>query len=132
MPREEIEFSLTYNNTASVWISIDQILDAFGLDRDGLGNGDRVADAVRAVAERMPTYVTLKEAKKRSGRGQEDVYPVVQFVKRGGDMTSLPELECRFMAVPRVRGQEIREPAQLDGWLREGSARAVESICEWE
>ncbi len=79
----------------------------------------------------MPTYITLKDVKKRWGKGQEDIFPVAQFEKLWGDMTGLPELDCRFVAVPRKRGQQLKEPAQLDGWLRDGSAAHVESLCEW-
>ncbi len=46
-------------------------------------------------------------------------------------MTALPELDRRFVAVPRMRGQQLKEPAQLDGWLRDGSAAFTESLCEW-
>ncbi len=38
-----------------------------------------MAQAVRAMAARMPTYITLKDVKKRWGKGQEDVLPVAQF-----------------------------------------------------
>jgi hypothetical protein len=34
--------------------------------------------------------------------------------------------------VPRVRGQQLKEPAQLDGWLRDGSAAWAEGLCDWE
>ena len=37
----------------------------------------------------MPTYITLKDVKKRWGKGQEDVFPVAQFEKLWGDMTAL-------------------------------------------
>ncbi len=80
----------------------------------------------------MPTYITLKDVKKRWGKGQEDVLPVAQFEKLWGDMTALPELPCRFVAVPRRRGQQLKEPAQLDGWLRDGSAAYVESLCAFD
>ena len=40
----------------------------------------------------MPTYITLKDVKKRWGKGQEDVLPVAQFEKLWGDMTGLAEL----------------------------------------
>ena len=79
----------------------------------------------------MPTYITLKDVKKRWGKGQEDIFPVAQFEKLWGDMTSLPELDCRFVAVGRMRGQQLKEPAQLDAWLRDGSAAYTESLCEW-
>jgi hypothetical protein len=80
----------------------------------------------------MPTYVTLKEVKKRWGHGQEDIFPVCQFEKLWVDMSSLPEIDARFVAVPRLRGQQLKDQAQLDGWLRDGSAAYVESLCEWE
>jgi hypothetical protein len=35
------------------------------------------------------------------------------------------------VAVPRARGQQLKEQAQLDGWLRDGSAAHVESLCAW-
>jgi len=60
------------------------------------------------------------------------VFPVAQFEKLWGDMTALPEIKSRFVVVPRQRGQQLKEPAQLDGWLRDGSAGYVERICEWE
>ncbi|MFO0925894.1 MAG: hypothetical protein U0736_02515 [Gemmataceae bacterium] len=87
---------------------------------------------VRRLAGRMPTYVTLKEVKKRPGHGQEDVYPVCQFEKLWGDMTALADLDCGFVAVPRLRGQQLKDQAQLDGWLRDGSAAYVERLCAWE
>jgi len=88
--------------------------------------------AIRAVAARMPTYVTLKDVKKRWGHGQEDVFPVAQFEKLWGDMTALPEVTSRYFVVPRFRGQQLKDVAQLDGWLRDGSAAAVEALGEWE
>jgi hypothetical protein len=103
----------------------------FGLTRDNLSEVERVDEAVRVVGARMPTYITLKDVKKRWGKGQEDIFPVAQFEKLWGDMTALPELDCRFVAVPRVRGQQLKEPAQLDGWLRDGSAAHAESLCAW-
>ncbi|MEI8064216.1 MAG: hypothetical protein WCH84_09155 [Verrucomicrobiota bacterium] len=49
-----------------------------------------------------------------------------------GDMTTLPEVDdCRFIVVPRLCGQQLKDIAQLDGWLRDGSATYVESLCEW-
>jgi hypothetical protein len=30
-----------------------------------------------------------------------------------------------------MRGQQLKEPAQLDGWLRDGSAAYLETLCEW-
>ena len=47
-------------------------------------------------------------------------------------MTALPEVACRFAAVPRRRGQQLKEQAQLDAWLRDGSAAYIESLCVWK
>ncbi|MFO7680717.1 MAG: UTP--glucose-1-phosphate uridylyltransferase [Chloroflexota bacterium] len=131
LPREEIEFDLTYYNSSTTWINIDRLLAAFGLERGDLANEEKVITAVRQVAARMPTYITIKDVKKRWGHGQEDIFPVTQFEKLWGDMTALPELECRYVAVPRLRGQQLKEVDQLDGWLRDGSAAYLESLCEW-
>ncbi len=131
MPREEDEFALSYYNSNTSWVHIDRLLAAMGLSRSDLGEAARVATAIRNLAARMPTYITLKDVKKRWGHGQEDVFPVAQFEKLWGDMTSLPEIDCRFVAVPRLRGQQLKDQAQLDGWLRDGSADYVSSLCEW-
>lgn len=132
LPAEEIEFDLGYYNTGTMWLDLDRILHIFGLTRGDLGDSARVAEAVRHLAARMPTYVTLKDVKKRWGKGQEDIFPVTQFEKLWGDMTALPELDCGYVCVRRERGQQIKEVAQLDGWLRDGSAAYVESLCDWE
>ena len=97
-----------------------------------LGKVRNRAGAIRDLAAKMPTYITLKEVKKRWGHGQEDVFPVAQFEKLWVDMTALPELETRFVAVPRLRGQQLKDQAQLDGWLRDGSADHIRSLCQWE
>jgi hypothetical protein len=131
LPREEYEFILSYYNSANYWIDIDQMLNLFGLVRSDLDNQNKVIEAVRSIALRMPTYITLKNVKKRWGRGQEDVYPTLQYEKLWGDMTTLPELKCSYVVVPRKRGQQLKEPAQVDSWLRDGSADYVESLCEW-
>lgn len=131
LPSEETEFKLTYYNSNTFWIDINALLNVFGLTREDLRNQDRIADAVRAMAARMPTYVTLKDVKKRWGKGQEDIYPVTQFEKLWVDMTALPQMNCEYIVVPRERGQQLKEPAQLDGWLRDGSAEFVTRLCDF-
>ena len=131
MAHEEDEFALSYYNSMTTWIDIDQLLAILGLTRNDLTNSERVLTAIRNLSQRMPTYITLKEVKKRWGHGQEDVYPVTQFEKLWGDMTALPESNCRFFVVPRARGQQLKDPAQLDGWVRDGSANYVQSLCRW-
>jgi hypothetical protein len=131
LPSEELESRLRYYNSATYWIGIDRLLEVFGLTRNALSDGVRVDQAVRSLAARMPTYITLKDVKKRWGKGQEDIFPIAQFEKLWGDMTALPELDCRFVLVPRMRGQQLKEPAQLDAWLRDGSAAYTQSLCAW-
>ena len=46
-------------------------------------------------------------------------------------MTGLAEVDCQFVVVSRQRGQQLKDPAQLDGWLRDGSADYVDGLCEW-
>lgn len=131
MPREEDEFNLSWYNSLTTWIDIDRLLTIFGLDRSSLADQKRVDAAIRELGRHMPTYITLKDVKKRWGHGQEDVFPVSQFEKLWGDMTTLPSVNCAFLAVPTNRGQQLKDPAQLDGWLRDGSAAVVEALCRW-
>jgi hypothetical protein len=132
MPREEDEFALSYYNSNTCWIDVDKLLAVFQLTRADLADASKVTDAVRALALKLPTYVTLKDVKKRWGHGQEDIFPVAQFEKLWTDMTALPEIDCQFIAVPRLRGQQLKDQAHLDGWLRDGSAAHVESLCAWK
>src|SRR5205085_7014211 len=75
MPREEAEFGLSYYNSNTCWIDIDKLLAAFSLTREDIlarvgempPQDDRIGDAVRAMAAKMPTYITLKDVKKRWG-----------------------------------------------------------------
>ena len=80
---------------------------------------------------RAQTSITINDLKKRWGHGQEDVLPVSQFEKLWVGMTALPEVKTRFAVVPRLRGQQLKDQAQLDGWLRDGSAEFVNGICAW-
>jgi hypothetical protein len=132
-PREDTEFSLRYYNTLTTWVNVDGLLKAFQLTRDDLrGEPAKVAAAVRTMAARVPTYVTIKDVKQRWGHGQEDVFPVAQFEKLWGDLTSLPDLPCAFLAVSRLRGQQLKDPAQLDGWANDGSYEFVQSLCDFD
>lgn len=131
-PREETEFSLRYYNTLTTWVNLDGLLRSFGLERSDLaGQPAKVSAAVRSMAARVPTYVTIKEVKRRWGHGQEDIFPVAQFEKLWGDLTSLPDLHCGFLAVDRRRGQQLKDAAQLDGWANDGSRSHVMSLCDF-
>ncbi len=131
MPNEAAEFELSFYNSMTTWIEIDGLLKAFGLQRSDLQNSIRVEGAVRRIAQRVPTYITLKDVKKRWGHGQEDVFPVSQFEKLWGDMTTFAEIPCGYLVTHLKRGQQLKHPAQLDGWRRDGSAHYVDSLCDW-
>jgi hypothetical protein len=129
-PREEDELHLRYYNSLTTWIQIDPLLALFGLTRADLsGPPEHIAEAVRRVAHRLPTYVTIKDVKRRWGHAQEDVYPVAQTEKLWGDMTSLVDCPCGFLAVPRLRGQQLKDLDELDPWANDGSREHVESLC---
>ena len=131
MPREQDEFKLTYYNSLTTWINIDQLLETMGLSRTDLGDQAKVDRSVRDLSLRMPTYITLKDVKKRWGNGQEDVFPIAQFEKLWGDMSAIPGVACDFFVISLQRGQQLKEQAQLDGWLRDGTAKFVNDLCEW-
>jgi hypothetical protein len=132
IPREEDEFRLSFYNSQTTWIDIDRLLPLFGLTRSRLNDSAAVDDGVRHVARQIPTYITIKDVKKRWGHGQEDVYPVSQFEKLWSDMSGLTELQTGFALVDLPRGQQLKDPAQLDGWLRDNSAASVAALCDWE
>ena len=132
LPNEQIEFDLSYYNSNTFWISIDPLLASLKLTREDLSNQVKVKNSIMEIARQMPTYITLKEVKKRWGKGQEDIYPVTQFEKLWGDMTALSELKTGYFHVPRKRGQQLKEVSQLDGWLRDGSAKYVDQVCSWK
>jgi UDP-N-acetylglucosamine pyrophosphorylase len=133
-PREEDELNLSYYNSMTTWIQIDQLLQLFGLDREDIlqNRSEKIDEAVRYLAHRMPTYVTIKDVKYRWGHGQEDIYPVAQVEKLWSDMTALPEVEAGFIAVPRKRGQQLKSPDQLDAWANDGSKAYIAQLCGWK
>ncbi|MDG2181241.1 MAG: UTP--glucose-1-phosphate uridylyltransferase [Mariniblastus sp.] len=131
MPREEDEFKLSYYNSMTTWIDVDRLLAVFGLKRSDLDNATKVDAAIRQLSCRMPTYITIKDVKKRWGHGQEDVFPVSQFEKLWSDMSGLPEVTANYFVVPLARGQQLKQQAQLDAWLRDGTAEYVDGICDW-
>lgn len=133
-PREEDELNLSYYNSNTTWIQIDPLLQLFGLTRADVKKGDEVqlAKAVRSVAHRIPTYVTIKDVKYRWGHAQEDIYPVAQIEKLWTDMTALSDLKCGYLVVPRLRGQQMKDPAQLDSWVTDGSRDYVADLCVFE
>jgi galactokinase/mevalonate kinase-like predicted kinase len=132
VPREDAEFRLRYYNTLTTWVNVDGLLSAFELSRSDLTSSPaKVAEAVRRMAARVPTYITIKDVKRRWGHGQEDVFPVAQFEKLWGDLTALPDLRCAFLAVDRRRGQQLKDAAQLDGWANDGSREYVQGLCEF-
>ncbi len=133
MPREEDEFHLSYYNTMTTWIDVDRFLALMKLDRATVIAGDmaKISAAIRALASRLPTYLTLKDVKKRWGNGQEDIFPVTQFEKLWSDLSLLADVKTNYIVVDRLRGQQLKEPSQLDAWFRDGSADHIAQLCGW-
>lgn len=46
-------------------------------------------------------------------------------------MTSLPDIHSNFAIVPRHRGQQLKDQAQLDSWVQDGSAAHIAHLCQW-
>lgn len=132
LPREDDELALRYYNTMTTWIDIDQLLAMFGLTRETLSaDTENITTAVRKMAHRMPTYVTIKNVKYRWGHGQEDIYPVCQVEKLWSDMSGLHDVASNFVIVPRMRGQQLKDAAQLDEWVADGSKDYIGNLCKF-
>ncbi|MBI4838727.1 MAG: UTP--glucose-1-phosphate uridylyltransferase [Nitrospirae bacterium] len=138
LPREQDEYRLSYYNTLTNWITIDSMLKFFKLDRGMIVEAEenpeiksRITQAVYESEKLIPTYVTIKNVKYLWGAGHEDVYPVAQFEKLWGDMTALKDLKTGFAAVSRFRGQQLKDPAQLDMWFNDGSFEYVKGIVSF-
>lgn len=128
LPAEEHELMLSYYNSLTNWITIDSLLNYFGIDRSMVIDIDKekalkekIISAIQQVEAKMPVYVTIKNVKQVWGRGQEDVYPVAQFERLWGDMTHLRDLNTGYVSVSRYRAQQLKEPSQLYKWIMDGS-----------
>ena len=138
LPREEDEYRLTYYNSLTNWITIDSLLDFFGLDRELLLEAEyrpecrqKIIEAIQQIEKKIPTYITIKDVKYIWGNGQEDVYPVAQFEKLWGDMSSMQDLSVHYIAVSRFRGQQLKEPSCLDMWCMDGSLDYLKNIVSF-
>ena len=131
LPERFREDHLAYYNTMTTWIAIDSLLERFGLARTDLIDLPRVDACVQRMADRVPTYVTLKDVRNHDARGCDTIYPVAQCEKLWGDMSGLTDVVCRYLVVPRQRGQQLKELSQLADWRENGSARHVEQLCAW-
>ena len=131
MPTETAEFRLRFYNSMTTWIDVDRVLSTFGLTRAGLKSASQVDEAIRESSRNVPTYLTIKDVKRRWGRGQEDILPVLQFEQLWSDMTAIPQLDSQYLVVTLNRGQQLKQQSQLDGWLRDGSGDATSGICDW-
>ncbi len=138
LPHDDDEFKLSYYNTLTNWITIDLLLESFGLSRetvlrsaDDKGSMEKVIEAVIEAGRMLPTYVTIKNVKYVWGNGQEDTFPVAQFEKLWGDISSLDNINVSFVSVPRQRGQQLKEPSQLDRWINDGSFEYLMNIASF-
>ena len=139
LPREEDAFRLSWYNSMTCWISLDRFLDFLGLTRAEARDAaksprarKRVARALQRIENRLPTYVTLKEAREADAAGRGGTVPVAQCEKLWGDMTSFPDLSAAFIAVERKRGQQLKDPDLLDHWMRDGSKEHLLKLCRFQ
>jgi hypothetical protein len=54
---------------------------------------------------------------------------VAQIEKLWSDMSGLKDIKCGYISVPRSRGQQMKDPAQLDAWVTDGSKDYIASLC---
>jgi hypothetical protein len=138
LPREEDADRLSWYNSLSSWISIDPLLSYLGLSRAdvrraGSQEGRRIVDqALQKIEKRLKTYAAIKFAEEDAGDGRRRKVPVVQCEKLWGDMTALPDLPVAFLAAERQRGQQLKDPALLDHWLRDGSQEHLLKLCRFQ
>jgi len=128
LPRKEDAFQLSYYNSLTTWITIDELLSFFGLCRRDILKAPkdtktrrRIDRAIRRIEKRIPTYVTMKDIRQADESGEEGIYPVIQCEKLWGDMTRLEEMKVGYLAVEYWRAQQLKDPDLLDHWIREGS-----------
>lgn len=138
LPGEDDELKLRYHSTLTNWISIDRLLEFFGLNREIILRPEKekdrqgkIIEAIHRVERMLPTYVTIKNVKYLWGNGHEDIYPVAQFEKLWGDMTGLEDLSVSYIEVSRYRGQQLKEPSKLDRWMNDGSFEYLMNIASF-
>ena len=96
-----------------------------------------MAQDVGPILEMVTEKYLLRSEVEWQGR-QEAIRIFDQIVAhlKEGDVRAIGAATHRnfhhLVVVPRVRGQQLKEPAQLDGWLRDGSAAYLESLCDWQ
>ncbi len=108
---EEFAFPLDFDqdripefNNAAYTVAVADLLAVFELDRESLAGASReeLAARVKAVTDRLPVYVAIKELK----RPGKPPLPVVQFERLQGDLTRLlkplaVKTEDRFFPVKK-------------------------------
>jgi len=111
-PRSFDQDAIPDFNNATYTISVPALLDLFAVDRDTLSKAgpDELAELVKAVTDRLPVYVAIKEVK-ASG----EVIPVVQFERLQGDLTRLlsplaVRTEGRFFPVKKREDIPVMVP----------------------
>ena len=132
MPPTFSEYGLSYFHSMTSWVDIDHYLSLLGLDRESILRKDHkgIERAIRDLAERMPTYLTIKEVKDSRSGGEQGVFPVAQVEHLWGDLTTLPDFDCSYFHVDRQRGRQLKSPAELDAWFTQSAAH-LEGLCAW-
>ena len=136
MPREEDEFEL-------LLLQLDDDLDRssmfcstlFGLTRDDILAITNRKKSPKLFAGLLPGFPPTSLSRKREkalgprpGRCFSG-HPIRKAL--GRPHPRYRRSTSKFIVVPRLRGQQLKDPAQLDAWLRDGSAAYIDSLCEW-
>ncbi len=132
LPRPEDEFLFTRYNSLTSWISLDPFLAFLGLERGdvrraGCGPQSRgkVDWSLEELEQKIPVYLTLKEARFTAEGGRAETVPVAQCERLWGESSALEGLPPGFIAVERSRGRQLKDPGALDHALRDGTITAL-------
>ena len=114
----------------SLWSWQDTIKAVF-LDRVTVVSEYEVAVRSPSFSMRLPSVVSLKTY----------VRPARSPAFTRFNVFLRDRFECQYCwadddltfdhVVPRSRGQQLKDVAQLDGWMRDGSAEHVSGLCDW-
>jgi hypothetical protein len=53
------------------------------------------------------------------------------MIKEWSARNNITNVSVEYFLVPRERGQQMKDVAQLDGWFRDGSRDYVEKLCDF-
>ncbi|HSR16611.1 MAG TPA: UTP--glucose-1-phosphate uridylyltransferase, partial [Ignavibacteriaceae bacterium] len=85
LPKEEIEFDLTFYNTLTSWMDIDKLLKLFSLNRRDLENEKLVLESVRNTAAKSLHILLSKKLRKDGEKGRR-IFIRLRSLKNCGEI----------------------------------------------